>query len=394
MFARIGYKAIEITTKSIKTGLKGNSITTTESPSVISDIIQIISQRVKNLKIYNANGNRNNLFKFTKDGKINISQRTYGSDDLQFLEHIKNKSYVKPQIYPEGTLPCSQQGIEQSNKLAKEIITENEHLCDGYRYCGSKQKFDLNGKNISRFKNGNQEIVIIDKTIDPILVKIINTFKNRITGKNLTDEQKMDELMKFVDEVFSSSKSSKQTSEYVSYMMQQQQTEVLLGELANSGAGVCRHRALLTKVLADEVNLKCRRVEGYYNNGGHMWNEIITKSDTYLFDAMHGNIFSIGNSSKNIVPQVIPYKITNPKDTNKLISKYFDENSTAGIFYRCLKYKTPIKTSEAILTPTTNGYKIEALTNNVLVNGEQITGVKELSFGDFVNLKDCGFEII
>ena len=157
---------------------------------------------------------------------------------------------------------------------------------------------------------------------------------------------------------------------------------------------MCRHRALLTKVLADEMNIKCRMVQGYYNGGGHAWNEIITKGDTYLFDAMHGNVFSIGNTTRNIVPQVFPYKITNPKDANGLISKYFDDNSTIGMLYRCVKHKTPIKTSEAILTPTPNGYCIEPLTDNVFINGEKITGVKELSLGDFVNLKDIGFQII
>ena len=58
--------------------------------------------------------------------------------------------------------------------------------------------------------------------------------------------------------------------------------------------------------------------------GGHAWNEIITKNDTYLFDAMHGNIFSIGNTSRNITPQVFPYKITNPKNNKyALINKYY-----------------------------------------------------------------------
>ena len=233
----------------------------------------------------------------------------------------------------------------------------------------------------------------MDRTLDDTLVKTINAFKNRINGKNLTDEQKVDELMKFVDEVFSVSKSGSQTQKYVENIMKQEQVEVLLGDIINSGAGMCRHRALLTKVLADEMKIKCRLVHGYYNGGGHAWNEIITKGDTYLFDAMQGNMFSIGNTSRNVVPQVLPYKITDPKDTSRLISKYFDDNSTAGMLYRSVKHKTPIRTSEAILTPTQNGYRIEPLTDNVLINGEKITGVKELSNGDFVNLKDAGFQI-
>ena len=105
-------------------------------------------------------------------------------------------------------------------------------------------------------------------------------------------------------------------------------------------------------------------------------------------------IFNVGNTSRNITPQVFPYKITNPRDVNGLIPKYFDDNSTVCILYRCVKHKVPIKTSEAILTPTANGYRIEPLSDNVFINGERINCVKELSLGDFVNLKDIGFQIL
>lgn len=394
MFARIGQKAIEFTTRSLRYDFVRPSNTMHTSTEIISDTVQFISQRIKNLKLYNSNGIRNYLFNFTKKGEINISQRVYGSSDLQFLEHIKNGKYIQPKMHPEGTLPCTKQGIEQSNKLAKELITEKEHIIDGYRFCGANASFDNLGRNISRFRNGNQEIVVIDRTLDETLSKTINSLKNRIQGKNLTEEQKIDELMKFVDEVFSVSKSGEETSKYVANMMKQQQVEVLLGDIINSGAGMCRHRALLTKVLSDEMNIKCRFIQGYYNGGGHAWNEIITKSDTYLFDAMHGNIFSIGNTSRNIVPQVFQYAITNPNNTNNLIRKYFDYNSSVGIIYRCLKQKVPIKTNVATLTPTVHGYRIEPLSDNVFINGEKINGIKQLSFGDFVNLKDIGFQIL
>lgn len=394
MFARIGYKAVELTTKTLGSNIGRVPSVITKSSNIITDSIQLTSKRVKDLKLYNTNGTRNHLFSFIKNGEIKVRQRVHGSDDLEFLEHIRSGQYVKPKIHSEGTLPCSRSGIEQSNKLAKDVITESEYFIDGYRYSGPQARFDEYGRNISRFRNGNQEIVILDKTLDTNLVKTIEAFKNRINGKNLTEEQKIDELMKFVDEVFSVSKSGRQTDKYVESMLKQKQTEVLLGDIINSGAGMCRHRALLTKLLADEMKIKCRMIQGYYNGGGHAWNEIITKNDTYLFDAMHGNMFSIGNTSRNIVPEVFPYKMTDPKDTGRLVSKYFDNNSTVGILYRCVKNKVPIKTSEAILTPTDMGYRIEPLTENVFINGERITGVKELSLGDFVNLKDIGFQIL
>ena len=394
MFARVGYKAIELTTKALGTGIRRASNSMTKSSDFVSDTIQLASERIKNLRLYNSNGTRNHLFNFTKNGKLKVTQRIHGSDDLQFLEHVATGQYTQPKVYPQGTLPCSKQGIEQSNKLAKDLITENEHFIDGYRYCNKYAEFDNYGKLISRKGNGNAEIIIFDRTIDKTLVKTIEAFKNRINNKNLTNEQKVEELMKFVDEVFSVSKSGTQTNKYVENIMRQETVEVLLGDIINSGAGMCRHRALLTKALADEIKLNCRMVQGYYNGGGHAWNEIITKNDTYLFDAMQGRICNVGNATRNLDPEAFKYQITNPQNINNFTKKYLDNDSDVGLLYRMVKHKAPIKTTEAILTPTANGYRIEPLTDNVLINGERITGIKELSLGDFVNLKDIGFQII
>lgn len=394
MISRLGTYGIEFVAKNLKTCAKPMGALASPNSACVEDTISFISNRIKNLKLYNSSGTRNHCFNFCKNGNIKITERAHGSEDLQFLSHIKNKTYIKPKIYPEGTLPCSAQGIEQSNKLAKELISEREHFINGYRYCGTNAKFDSLGKNISRFRNSTQEIVIVDKTLDKTLVQTIDTFKTRLKSKNFTEEEKINELMKFVDEIFSVSKSGEQTEKLVSNMCSSKQMEVLLGSVINSGAGLCRHRSLLSKILADEIGLKCRMVQGYYGNGGHAWNEILTKGETYLFDSMHGNIFNITNPSKNILPQTFPYKITNPNDASKLISKYLEQNSTSDIIYRCMKYKTPIKTNEAILTPTADGYLIEPLSDKIFVNGENLSCAKKLMAGDFVNIKDIGFQIM
>lgn len=392
MISRLGSYGIEFVTKNLKTCAKSVEALTSPSSACVEDTISLISNRIKNLKLYNSSGTRNHCFNFGKNGNIKIMERSHGSEDLQFLSHIKTKTYTKPEIYPEGTLPCSSQGIVQSNKLAKEFISENDHFINGYRYCGSNAEFNSLGKNVSRFKNGTQEIVV-DKTLDKVLVQTINTFKTRLKSQKLTEEEKINELMKFVDEVFSVSKAGEQTEKLVSNMCSDKQTEVLLGSVINSGAGICRHRSLLSKILADEVGLKCRIIKGYYGKGGHAWNEILTKGETYLFDSMHGNIFNITNPSKNIVPQTFRYKITNPNDTAKLISKYLEPNSTSDIIYRSMKYKTPIRTNEAILTPTVDGYLIEPLGDKIFVNGEKLSCSKKVMAGDFVNIKDIGFQI-
>ena len=369
---------------------------TKKAVEVVEDSISVTSQRIKNLNLYNSQGTRLNFFNFTKDGEIIVNPRTYGSKDLQFLEHIKTGQYVTPLTHPQGTLPCTKQAIAQSNKLAKSFISENEHFIDGYRYCSPHAQFDELGRDIAKHSCG-QEIVIIDKTLDKILGNVIDTFKSRVNNNNLTGKGQIDELMRFVDEVFSSSQSEEKLCELTKKLCAingNHQKEVLLGELINSGAGVCRHRSLLTKLLADETGLQCRFVQGYYGTGGHAWNEIITNGETYLFDAMQGKIFNITSTARNIPPQAFKYRITDPTDVNKTICKYFDVNTPVGAIYNGLKGKVPINTNEAVLLPTNNGYLIKPLTNNVKINGKQILEKTELSYGDFVNLKDIGFQII
>src|SRR5438128_11467172 len=57
--------------------------------------------------------------------------------------------------------------------------------------------------------------------------------------------------------------------------------EVRLGDIPKitDGAGVCRHRSLMYKILADAAGLKVALVRGNYahsngRQGGHAWNEL------------------------------------------------------------------------------------------------------------------------
>jgi transglutaminase/protease-like cytokinesis protein 3 len=58
-------------------------------------------------------------------------------------------------------------------------------------------------------------------------------------------------------------------------------------------AGVCRHRSLLFKILADEAGLKVALVRGNYARKGppgvaHAWNEVLLDNGSRLLvDVMH-----------------------------------------------------------------------------------------------------------
>jgi len=69
--------------------------------------------------------------------------------------------------------------------------------------------------------------------------------------------------------------------------------EVLLGSLAKAcGAGVCRHRSLLFKMMADEAGLKTALVRGNMlfpgGYGGHAWNELhLRDGEVRIVDVMN-----------------------------------------------------------------------------------------------------------
>ena len=399
MLLRIGMNNISrIFTASGSKALNGHSgirFTAGRLERTAGDFVELTSKRRQALMQYNAAGERKLLYNFKKDGSIETVQRKYGSEDLDFLEHVRNGKYVSPKTLPEGTAGITQEALEQSNRLSCNIIPETEKLTDGFRYNGVQAVFDRNGRNISRFRNGNQEIDIIDRNQDKILADTIKTFKQRLAGKNCSEKEKIDELMKFVDEVFSVNPSGAETEKLVSRMHNPNLQEVFLGDIINSGAGVCRHRSLLTKVLGDEIGLKTRIIQGQYANGGHAWNEIISKKgDTFLFDSMHGSIFDVTNPSKNLTPQVFNYRICDLENSEKMIQKYFDKESTIGLIYRSLGHRLPINTNAARLMPSEDRYIISPLCDEIKVNGKTINNNTDVFYGDWVQIKDIAFQII
>ena len=66
--------------------------------------------------------------------------------------------------------------------------------------------------------------------------------------------------------------------------------EAFLGDIINSGAGVCRHRSLLTKVLGDEIGLKTRIIDDWYDLGHTSG---LIKAKNMLFNARCFNSISV-----------------------------------------------------------------------------------------------------
>lgn len=381
------------------TSVKGATNVFENLTSEVTNFSKHFGKRIEALNAYKNPLEKSKLFFFKENGEISVLNRGSQSADLKFLDHVKTGNYTPPRMNPEGTYKASKKGIDQSNKLAQEIIPADETLVDGFRYHGPKAKFNEKGQNISRFRNGDQEIAIVDRTIDPKLSETIKTFKSRLNGKTLSEQEKVEELLKYVDEVFSVKPTGAETEALVNNMHSTATKEVLLGDIINSGAGVCRHRSLLTKVLGDEVGLKTSMIQGYYGNGGHAWNEITTtKGETFLFDAMHGSIFNVSNTSKSVMPQSFHYKITDPQSADRLVSKYFNPDDMVGVIYRKLEHGQDVNIKNFCdITPSKVGNAKFTITPNkaekILVNGYEIKAPTQLHQDDWVQIKSLGFQI-
>ena len=237
-------------------------------------------------------------------GKINIEGLRFAPEVIGDSVHFSNKIKWSPRWVKQGfqtpqsttKLDFTEEGLNVSKMLGKEsqipFTTKIPHTyIDG----------DL---GIRVLDNGQLsgwphcEIVQVDFLNDKTLISVIDQFKNKLAqNRNLSEIEKINMLTKYVDEIFSVNKNDNQL---VGLTKQFPEGKIVnLGEIIDSGAGVCRHRSLLLKILGDKTDMNVSLIKGCYDDGQHAWNEIVSKSGKkYLVDSMHRNIIDL--SEQNI----------------------------------------------------------------------------------------------
>ena len=141
-----------------------------------------------------------------------------------------------------------------------------------------------------------REVIVVDRVKDAkFLNPLINDVKTSTRG--MSDEQKMNYILKKVENI--SGDPDRAISISDSFKSGE---HMLLGDVFQKGGAVCRHRALLVKILADEAGLKTSLVRGNFypnagnklNGGGHAWNVIYdNKGQAFILDSMHGKLVKI-----------------------------------------------------------------------------------------------------
>ncbi len=172
---------------------------------------------------------------------------------------------------------------------SKHFLPPAMELPDGFTDGGRGMKIQSDGRLTS-----GRELIEVDRKKDAFLRQYIE----HVRGKDFMDldpAARAVRIGRFVDSLMSC-RGGRTAAEanWEKLDTKYANRGLLLGEIAGiSGTGVCRHRTLLYKVLANAAGLKVSVVRGCYRHsdghfGGHAWNELyLDDGSVFLVDTMN-----------------------------------------------------------------------------------------------------------
>jgi hypothetical protein len=180
---------------------------------------------------------------------------------------------------------------------------------DGYIDGGHGMRLDAEDHARS-----GREILLVDRPLDPELEKDL-AFARTLTA--LPPLKRAHKLALYVDQLSTPPGGRNVLGDTVTQLETEFKNQLLcIGDVLDQcHAGVCRHRSLLFKILADEAGLKTALVRGNYFHAGkgdaHAWNEILLdEGRRFLVDStLH---------PKDEFPE-----ITSPEVTSATIARHY-----------------------------------------------------------------------
>lgn len=237
--------------------------------------------------------------------KTFINQKLINSIDSKYLKRfnlnyidwlVNNQDkYLQPVDVPDfdenNILPVSSEALKVSNEwLKNSYLASYKAIPDGF-IDAPIGVVRINESGKPQHKNKVREYIIVDKNKDGKLAKLTNDFKLVCYNSFMSEEQKVYLLFTFVDKIFSNGSDKRLTERSNAF---NKGKALYLGEIVNSGSGVCRHRALLAKILGDAGGINISLVRGYFAGNLHAWNEVTLRNgQTYILDIMHRRIINI-----------------------------------------------------------------------------------------------------
>ena len=214
---------------------------------------------------------------------VEVHQCNAVSSDLFFDVQLKG--------YRDGEMPRSAKLDSAAQEVTKaywneHYIPADRKIPNGYVDGGRESEFSANGQVNAK----SREVIVVDRARDPDLQKHLAFAQS----KDLAEAPLLPRarsLALYVDVQCSPPEGRNASPAKLALVEAEfRDRELLLGQ--SGGAGVCRHRALLFKVLGEEAGLKVTLVRGNYGTAekaaGHVWNELILDNGrTLIVDCMN-----------------------------------------------------------------------------------------------------------
>lgn len=264
--------------------------------------------------------------------------------------------------------------IIEPQKLSRQMLQNsfigfNQPIVDGYRHYPPAY-FRMDDNYSLFFSNPQNELVsetiIVNRAKDPYLKPIIKEFKDALLAEKLVNkEDVLNYTAEYLDKKFSEGVPQDEIlMEAVDYYVGERENWYL-GEIAHHGAGVCRHRGLLFKVLCDDVLKPLYGIRGAAvagasysrsfddfkaNMGGHLWNLAHYKDDTgknqvKIVDTMTHKIYDLHKLRDITSLDADARGIYFAPTISKTIKETFDDQLSWRPLYKPPLKPTPVEIS-------------------------------------------------
>ncbi len=199
---------------------------------------------------------------------VEVHQCSAASSDIFFDLALK----TMPPDAPVPAVPTTAQAVVDTFHR-QHYIGPGVRIPDGYVDGGRAMTLDVEGRYVS-----HREILVVDRTNDVELARHL-AFARSPELQALPPLERALRLAVYIDQETTPPGGQRWVTKTAEELEREFGNKaVLIGEWVDQGhAGVCRHRSLLFKILADEAGLKTALVRGNYDHrdGAHAWNEIV-----------------------------------------------------------------------------------------------------------------------
>ena len=201
---------------------------------------------------------------------VEVHQASRASSDL-FLDMVLRAYGVGEERRPV-LRPQAKRAAQAYHR--RHYVPVGMSIPDGYVDGGRGMRIDAAGRAGSR-----REVIVVDRSRDVFLRKHLQFAKSPALGA-MQPIDRAKRLAKYVATEVAPARGGRWALRSSGLLAREYSNRgVLIGEVSRlCGQTVCRHRALLLKLLADEAGLRVALVRGNYNTGqgigGHAWNEL------------------------------------------------------------------------------------------------------------------------